>query len=150
VPIETIIFFVSWLALTILGTGLLLRGWEWLLVSGWGWLLARVIGFVFWLALATFVAGLFTAGWWWLALAIFGGGLYIRGWKAYVEREQREGSRGRLQRRSGPRASAAATPQTIPAASSTPSSSVPLPGNLRLAILEDRAHAAASPAAALH
>jgi hypothetical protein len=84
VAIETIVFFVLWLALAILGAGLLLRGWEWLLVSGWGWLLATVVGFVFWLAVATFVAGLLIAGWWWLALAIFGGGLYIR-WKKYVE-----------------------------------------------------------------
>ena len=42
-PIETIIFFVSWLALAVLGAGLLLYGWKWLLVSGWGWLLAMVI-----------------------------------------------------------------------------------------------------------
>jgi hypothetical protein len=34
VPIEAIIFFVSWLALAILIAGLLLRGWKWLLVSG--------------------------------------------------------------------------------------------------------------------
>ena len=85
VPIETIVFFVSWLALAVLGAGLLLYGWKWLLVSGHGWLLARAVFLVFWLALATFVAGLLIDGWWWLALAIFGGGLYIRGWKKYVE-----------------------------------------------------------------
>ena len=83
-PIEAIIFFVSLLALAILGAGLLLRGWEWLLVSGWGWLLAGIVGFVFWLGLATFGAGLLILEQWWLALAIFGGGLYIR-WKKYVE-----------------------------------------------------------------
>ena len=67
-PIETIVFFVSWLALAFLGTGLLLRGWEWLLVSGWGWLLAGIVGFVFWLALAIFGAGLWIFGWRWLLL----------------------------------------------------------------------------------
>jgi hypothetical protein len=82
VAIETIIFFVFWLALAILGAGLLLRGWEWLLVSGWGWLLAGVVEFVFWLALAICSAGLLILGRWWLALAIFGGGLLIRCWKS--------------------------------------------------------------------
>jgi hypothetical protein len=77
VPIETIIFFVSWLALAILGAGLLLRGW--------GWLLARGLEFVFWLALAICSAGLLILGRWWLALAIFGGALLILGWKEYVE-----------------------------------------------------------------
>ena len=81
VPIETIVFFVSWLALAILGAGLLLRGWEWLLVSGWGWLLAGIVGFVFWLGLATFGAGLLILEQWWLALAIFGAGLWIFGWR---------------------------------------------------------------------
>ena len=84
-PIETIIFFVFWLALAVLGAGLLLRGWKWLLVSGRGWLLARVVEFVYWLALAICCAGLLIPGWWWLALAIFGVGLCIRGWKEYVE-----------------------------------------------------------------
>jgi hypothetical protein len=68
VPIETIVFFVSWLALAILGASLLLRAWEWLLVFGRGWLLGRVVGFVFW-----------------LALAIFGAGLLILGYEEYVE-----------------------------------------------------------------
>ena len=85
VPIETIIFFVSWLALAILGAGLLLYGWKWLLVSGWGWLLAMVIEVVFWVALATCSVGLWLADRWWLALAIFGGALLLRGWKEYVE-----------------------------------------------------------------
>jgi hypothetical protein len=85
VPIETLIYFVSWLALAILGAGLLLRGWKWLLVSGWGWLLAMVISFVFWLGLAICGAGLLILGRWWLALAIFGGGLLILWWKEYVE-----------------------------------------------------------------
>jgi hypothetical protein len=84
VPIE-IVFFVSWLALALLGAGLLLRGWEWLLVSGWGWLLATVVEFVYWLGLAICSAGLLILGWWWLALAIFGGGLLMRGWKECVE-----------------------------------------------------------------
>jgi hypothetical protein len=77
VPIETIAFCVSWLALAILGAGLLLRGWEWLLASGRGWLVASVVGFAFWLALTTFSAGLLILGWWWLALATLGAGLYI-------------------------------------------------------------------------
>jgi hypothetical protein len=85
VPIETIIFFVSWLALAILGAGLLLYGWKWLLVSGRGWLIAWVIEFVFWLALATCSANLWLAGRWWLALAIFGGALLLRAWGEYVE-----------------------------------------------------------------
>jgi hypothetical protein len=75
VAIETIVFFVLWLALAILGAGLLSRGWEWLLVSGWGWLLARVVGFVFWLALAILGAGLLILGyedwkWWIYALVL--------------------------------------------------------------------------------
>jgi hypothetical protein len=75
VPIETIIFFVAWLALAILGAGLLLRGWEWLLVSGWGWLLAMVVGSIFWLALTITGAGLLVAGyehwrWWIYALVL--------------------------------------------------------------------------------
>jgi peptidoglycan/LPS O-acetylase OafA/YrhL len=70
VPIETLVFFVLWLALAMLGAGLLLRGWRWLLVSGWGWLLARVVGFVFGLALAIVGAGLLILGYeeggkWW-------------------------------------------------------------------------------------
>ena len=85
VPIETIVFFVSWLALAVLGAGLLLYGWKWLLVSGWGWLLAMVIEVVFWLALATCSAGLLILGRWWLALAIFGGALLARWWAEYVE-----------------------------------------------------------------
>jgi hypothetical protein len=85
VQIETIIFLVSLLALAILGAGLLLRGWEWLLVSGWGWLVARVVEFVFWLGLAICSAGLWILGRWWLALAIFGSGLLILWWKEYVE-----------------------------------------------------------------
>jgi hypothetical protein len=85
VPIENnIIFLVAWLALAILGTGLLLRGWEWLLVSGRGWLVARVVEFVFWLGLAICSAGLWIAGRWWLALAIFGS-LLILWLKEYVE-----------------------------------------------------------------
>ena len=85
VPIETIIFFVSWLALAILSADLLLRGWKWLLVTGWGWLLASVVDLVLWLGLAICSAGLLILGRWWLALAIFGGCLVIRGWKEYVE-----------------------------------------------------------------
>jgi hypothetical protein len=85
VTIETIIFFVSWLALAILIAGLLLRGWKWLLVTGRGWLLAWVVDFVFWLGLAICSAGLLILGRWWLALAIFGGCLLIRRWKEYVE-----------------------------------------------------------------
>ena len=58
-PIE---FFVLWLALAMLGAGLLVRGW--------GWLLARVVSFVFWLALAIVGAGLLISGYeeggrWW-------------------------------------------------------------------------------------
>ena len=64
--IETIIFLVSLLALAILGAGLLLRGWEWLLVSGWGWLLARVVGGAFCLGLAIFGAGLLILAWEWM------------------------------------------------------------------------------------
>jgi hypothetical protein len=85
VPIETIIFFVSWLSLAILGAGLLLYGWNWLIVSGRRWLVAWVVEFVFWLAMATFCASLWLAGRWWHALAIFGGALLIRGWTEYVE-----------------------------------------------------------------
>jgi hypothetical protein len=75
VPIETTVFFVPWLALAILGAGLLLLGWGRLLILGWGWLLARVVGFVFWLAVATFVAGLLILGyeewkWWIYALVL--------------------------------------------------------------------------------
>ena len=84
-PIETIIFFVSWLALAMLGAGLLLLGWGRLLVLGWGWLLAMVISFGFWLGLAICGAGMLILGRWWLALAIFGGGLLILWWKEYVE-----------------------------------------------------------------
>ena len=84
-PIETIVFFALWFALAILGAGLLVRGWEWLLVSGRGWLVAVVIEVVFWLALATCGAGLLILGRWWLALAIFGGALLFRWWAEYVE-----------------------------------------------------------------
>jgi hypothetical protein len=84
-PISAIVFSVLWLALAMMGAGLLLLAWKWMLVQGWGWLLASVVEFVFWLGLAICSAGLWILGWWWLALAIFGGLLLIRGWKAYVE-----------------------------------------------------------------
>jgi hypothetical protein len=60
--LETVVFSVGWLALAILGGGLLLLAWERLLVRGWGWLLAGVVRFVFWLALAICGAGLLILG----------------------------------------------------------------------------------------
>jgi hypothetical protein len=76
-PIEAIVFFVSWLALAILGAGLLLLAWGRLLVLGWGLPLARVIEFVFCLALATIGAALLALGyeesdwkWWIYALVL--------------------------------------------------------------------------------
>ena len=61
--IERLVFFGCYVLLAILGAGLLLRGWEWVLVSGWGWLLARVVGGAFCLGLAIFGAGLLILAW---------------------------------------------------------------------------------------
>jgi Ribbon-helix-helix domain len=56
-PIEAIVFFVSWLAFAILGAGLLLLGWGRLLVLGWGRLLGPVVLVALGLGLAIFGAG---------------------------------------------------------------------------------------------
>jgi hypothetical protein len=53
--IERLVFVGCYVLLAILGAGLLLRGWE--------WLLARVVGKVFWLGLAIFGAGLVILAW---------------------------------------------------------------------------------------
>jgi hypothetical protein len=56
--LETIVFFVSWLALAILGAGLLPLAWERLLATRWGWLVARVFIFAFLLLGSIYLTGL--------------------------------------------------------------------------------------------
>ena len=84
-PIETIIFFVSWLALAVLGAGLLLYGWKWLLVSRMGMAVSKGRLSCFLACAGNLCRRSVDRRVVVVALAIFGGGLYIHGWKKYVE-----------------------------------------------------------------